>query len=90
MVDRHWQLNQQMTPHMANAPVNTILRAARPFIVGAKPVGAGGGGFLLLLTEDPDAAAALKAHLEQARLPGHVADYGIAASGLQIRTDAFP
>ncbi len=84
LLDRHWQLNVQMGRRMANAPVNAILHATRPFLVGAKPAGAGGGGFLIMLTEDPDAAEALRRHLAQADLPGQVYTHAIAREGLRV------
>ena len=30
LLDRHWQLNQVLDPHTANAPINAILDRARP------------------------------------------------------------
>ncbi len=58
LLDRHWQLNQLLDPHTANAPINAILNRARPYIHGAKLAGAGGGGFLMLLAKDEQAAGA--------------------------------
>jgi fucokinase len=39
LLDRHWQLNQVLDPHTANAPINAILDRARPWIHGAKLAG---------------------------------------------------
>jgi len=84
LLDRHWTLNQQMCRRMANAPVNAILHATRPYLIGAKPAGAGGGGFLIMLADDADAAAALRQHLTDADLPGAVYDHAIANEGLRV------
>ena len=84
LLDHHWELNQRMCRRMANAPVNAILHATRPYLVGAKPAGAGGGGFLIMLTENPDAAEALRRHLTQSDLPGAVYPHAIADDGLRV------
>jgi fucokinase len=84
LLDRHWQLNQVLDPHTANAPINAILDRARPFISGAKLAGAGGGGFLMLLARDPEAVAGLRAALKQEA--GAVTPYRIAEEGLRVQT----
>ena len=58
--DRHWQLNQILDPHTANAPINALPEQVRPYISGAKLAGAGGGGFLVLLAKTPDDARDLR------------------------------
>jgi fucokinase len=87
LLDRHWQLNQVLDPHTANAPINALLDRARPWIHGAKLAGAGGGGFLMLLARDPEAAARLRAELsQQAPGQGGAVSYRIAEEGLRIHT----
>jgi fucokinase len=87
LLDRHWQLNQVLDPHTANAPINAILDRARPWIYGAKLAGAGGGGFLMLLARDAEAAVALRAALSQGtREQGAVVSYRIATEGLRVQT----
>jgi galactokinase/mevalonate kinase-like predicted kinase len=87
LLDRHWQLNQVLDPHTANAPVNAILDRARPWIYGAKLAGAGGGGFLMMLARDPEAAVSLRAELSQvAPGQGGAVSYRIAEEGLRIQT----
>jgi fucokinase len=87
LMDRHWQLNQVLDPHTANAPVNAILDRARPWIHGAKLAGAGGGGFLMLLARGPEAAQELRAALSQeVRGNGAVVSYRIAEEGLRVET----
>jgi galactokinase/mevalonate kinase-like predicted kinase len=86
LLDRHWQLNQILDPHTTNAPINTILDRARPYIHGAKLAGAGGGGFLMLLARDEEAARALSAELEESAPSGAgVVNYRIAENGMRIR-----
>ena len=87
LMDRHWQLNQLLDPHTANAPINGILDRARPYIYGAKLAGAGGGGFLMLLARDAEAAAALRTVLAQdAPERGACVSYRIAEEGLRVQT----
>ena len=91
LMDRHWQLNQVLDPHTANAPINAVLDRARPWICGAKLAGAGGGGFLMLLARDPEAAAKLRDALAQeAPQRGACVPYRIAREGLRIQTGGAP
>jgi fucokinase len=87
LLDRHWQLNQLLDPHTTNAPINSILDRARPFIYGAKLAGAGGGGFLMMLAHDAEAADALRAALAQ-NAPGGGAfvPFQLAENGLRVET----
>jgi len=88
LLNRHWQLNQILDPHTANAPINALLDRARPWIHGAKLAGAGGGGYLMLIARDPEAAAKLCAELTQAAPDrGACIPYRIAKEGLRVRTD---
>jgi fucokinase len=84
LLDRHWRLNMVLDPNTTNAPINALLEGVRPYIAGAKLAGAGGGGFLILLARDPDAAAALRAHLTTADLPGTLYDHRLAGEGLRV------
>jgi fucokinase len=85
LLDRHWQLNQVLDPHTANAPINAILNRARPFVHGAKLAGAGGGGFLMLLARDEQAAAALqKTLMLDAPASSGMVNYRIAEEGMRI------
>jgi fucokinase len=88
LLDRHWQLNQRLDPHTANAPILAILDRARPWIHGAKLAGAGGGGFLMLLAKGPEEAAALRAVLaSEAQGKAAVVSYRIAREGFRIEVD---
>jgi galactokinase/mevalonate kinase-like predicted kinase len=85
LLDRHWQLNQLLDPHTANAPINAILDRARPFIYGAKLAGAGGGGFLMLLARNKEAAVKLRTALSR-EAAGAVVPYRIAEEGLRVQS----
>jgi fucokinase len=87
LLDRHWRLNMVLDPNTTNAPINALLEGVRPYVAGAKLAGTAAGGFLMLLAHDPDAAAALRAHLAQDGLPGELYDYTIARDGLRA---AYP
>jgi fucokinase len=88
LLDRHWQLNQILDPHTANAPINAILERARPWIYGAKLAGAGGGGFLMLLARDAEAADGLRDELAQgAAAGGSVVDFRIATDGMRVKSE---
>ncbi len=84
LLDRHWNLNQVLDPHTTNAPIDALLRQARPLIAGAKLAGAGGGGFLLLLAEDPDAAASLRGRLPG---PGTVYRFAVTSQGMRLEAE---
>jgi fucokinase len=89
LLNRHWQLNQVLDPHTTNAPINSVLDRARPYIYGAKLAGAGGGGFLVLLARDAEAATALRAVLsEGAQVQGEIVSYRIAEKGLRVQTSS--
>jgi galactokinase/mevalonate kinase-like predicted kinase len=46
LLDRHWELNQVLDPHTTNAPINTFLDRARPYIYRAKLAERVGADFL--------------------------------------------
>jgi len=82
LLDRHWQLNQILDPHTTNAPINGLLEAVRPYILGAKLAGAGGGGFLMLLARTPGDARDLRRFLASLPGPGALYDWAVAPLGL--------
>jgi len=85
LLNRHWELNKMLDPNTANAPINGLLEAARPFIHGAKLAGAGGGGFLIMVARDPGAAEDLKALLRTLDSQGgSVHDWSIAREGMRV------
>src|ERR1022692_1069119 len=87
LLDRHWELNQVLDPNTTNAPINTLLESARPFVRGAKLAGAGGGGFLILLAKSPQAARDLQVVLDakHSESGGAVYPWKIATDGLRVK-----
>jgi len=86
LLDRHWELNKTLDPNTANAPINGLLDAARPYLHGAKLAGAGGGGFMIMLAKSPQAAAELKEFLA-AHDPaegGAVYSWSVARDGMRV------
>ena len=84
LLDRHWELNQVLDPNTANAPINEVMRAVRPYVRGAKLAGAGGGGFLILLAKSPNAREELRRFLTERGGGGAVYSWRIAREGLRI------
>jgi fucokinase len=64
LIDQVWQLNKQLDPDSSNAQIEDMLSRVRPWIHGAKLLGAGGGGFLLLICKSADDAANIRAELD--------------------------
>ncbi|OPZ87639.1 MAG: D-glycero-alpha-D-manno-heptose 7-phosphate kinase [bacterium ADurb.Bin429] len=87
LIDRHWQLNLLMDPHMTNAPINALLQDIRPFLAGAKPAGAGGGGFLLLLATSSHAARQLEERLAARSGNGAVFPWQLTDEGLHLEIE---
>ncbi len=82
LIDRHWQLNQELDEHTTNAPIAALLAEVRPYIVGAKLTGAGGGGFMILVTETADSARNLRRYLSTRPGPGRLYEWSIADQGV--------
>jgi galactokinase/mevalonate kinase-like predicted kinase len=59
-----WQLNKRLDPGSSNAAVEALQERVRPFVHGAKLLGAGGGGFLFLVCRSTEAAQQLRSELE--------------------------
>ena len=84
LLDRHWELNKTLDPNTANAPINGLLEAARPYLHGAKLAGAGGGGFMIMLAKSPRAAAELKGFLGAHDPAGSVDSWSVARDGMRV------
>jgi galactokinase/mevalonate kinase-like predicted kinase len=63
-IDVAWELNKQLDPNSTNDRVEEVLQRVRPYVHGAKLLGAGGGGFLLMVCKSPGDAAAVVDMLE--------------------------
>ena len=59
-----WQLNKRLNPHATGPLIEELFERIRPFVYGAKLLGAGGGGFLLAVCKSPADADRLRAMLE--------------------------
>jgi len=86
LVDTAWQLNKQLDPNSSNAEIEALLARVRPYIHGAKLLGAGAGGFLLMVCKSGSDAASVRRMLE-AQPPNARArffDYSISNEGLVV------
>lgn len=59
-----WLLNKRLDPGSSNPAVEELQDRIRPYIHGAKLLGAGGGGFLLIICRSAEAAQELRVDLE--------------------------
>ncbi len=85
-IDEAWKLNKELDPDSSNASVETLLSRIRPFIHGAKLLGAGGGGFLLIVCKSKADAQAVRQALSD-HPPNPLArffDFGISGEGLVV------
>jgi len=86
LVDLAWKLNKRIDPDSSNPAVEEILARFRPYMIGAKLLGAGGGGFLLVVCKSAENAANARKDLE-ANPPNHLArffEYSINPIGLEV------
>jgi galactokinase/mevalonate kinase-like predicted kinase len=86
LIDEAWQLNKQLDPDSTNDEVERLLSRIRPYIFGAKLLGAGGGGFLLMVCKSTQDAGKLKIMLD-AEPPNERArffDYDVNPDGLVV------
>jgi galactokinase/mevalonate kinase-like predicted kinase len=58
-----WRLNVALAPGASNSDVDRLFELVRPFVFGAKLLGAGGGGFLLLVCRSSAHADRLRQRL---------------------------
>lgn len=63
-LDAAWELKKRIDPGSTNEQIEALLKRMRPYIHGAKLMGAGGGGFLLLVCKSPADAQALRHEIE--------------------------
>ncbi len=86
LVDLAWKLNKRIDPDSSNPAVEEILARFRPYMIGAKLLGAGGGGFLLVVCNSTESAANARRDLE-ANPPNPLArffEYSINPIGLEV------
>jgi galactokinase/mevalonate kinase-like predicted kinase len=86
LVDVAWQLNKQLDPNSSNDEIELLFERVRPFIYGAKLLGAGGGGFMLMICKSAQDARSVREMLE-AEPPNERArffDFDISHEGLTV------
>jgi galactokinase/mevalonate kinase-like predicted kinase len=86
VIDRSWQLNQQLDSGTNPPAVQAILDRVQDWLGGTKLLGAGGGGYLLMFAKDEEAAARIRQHLT-AHPPNDRArfvDFAVSDTGLQL------
>jgi galactokinase/mevalonate kinase-like predicted kinase len=86
LVDVAWQLNKQLDPNSSNDEIELLFERVRPFIFGAKLLGAGGGGFMLMICKSAENARSVREMLE-AEPPNERArffDFDISNEGLTV------
>jgi len=86
LVDIAWQLNKQLDPNSSNDEIELLFERVRPFIFGAKLLGAGGGGFMLMICKSVQDARSVREMLE-GKPPNERArffDFDISNEGLTV------
>lgn len=64
LMNTAWDLNKELDPNSTNDQVDTLFSRVRPYIYGAKLLGAGGGGFMLMVCKSVDDAQKIRTMLE--------------------------
>jgi len=86
LVDAAWRLNKQLDPNSSSKEIEALFGRVRPFVYGAKLLGAGGGGFLLMICKTTEDALRLRQMLE-VEPPNERArffDFDISEEGLTV------
>jgi galactokinase/mevalonate kinase-like predicted kinase len=86
LVRAAWQLNKHLDPNSTNRQVEGLFARIRPYIFGAKLLGAGGGGFLLMVCKSTDDAGKVRNMLdkEPPNKRARFFDYDINPTGLNV------
>ena len=86
LLDVAWQLNKQLDPNSSNDEIEFVLERVRPFIYGAKLLGAGGGGFMLMICKSPQDARSVREMLEAepANERARFFEFDISSEGLAV------
>ncbi|MDP2991033.1 MAG: L-fucokinase, partial [Kiritimatiellota bacterium] len=85
-LERYWTLKKQMDAGATNARIEAILKRVDQWTLGRCLAGAGGGGFVLFVARDPQAARAIRQHLEAHPPNPHARffDFAVDQKGLAI------
>ena len=86
LVDAAWQLNKQLDPNSTNDQVEALLTRVRPYVFGAKLLGAGGGGFMLMVCKTPEDGRKVRSVLEAepVNARARLFDFGVNMEGLVV------
>ncbi len=86
LVAETWKQNQLLDSGTNPPAVQAIINKVKDYTLGYKLPGAGGGGFLYMVAKDPEAAARIRAALNDspANNRARFVDMAISATGLQI------
>ncbi len=85
LIDLAWRLNKRIDPESSNPEIEKIIQKFKPYMYGAKLLGAGGGGFLLVVCNSSHDATVVRKALEKDP-PNKLArffDYTISATGIE-------
>ncbi len=86
LMDVAWRLNKQLDPSSSNDQIEALFERVRPFVYGAKLLGAGGGGFMLMICKSAQDARSVREMLE-AQPPNDRArffEFDISNEGLTV------
>jgi len=86
LVDVAWDLNKRLDPNSTNDEIELLFERVRPFVYGAKLLGAGGGGFMLMICKSPDDTTSVRGMLE-AEPPNERArffNFDVSETGLAV------
>lgn len=86
LVDTAWNLNKQIDPDSTTEVIDGVLGKIKPFIYGAKLLGAGGGGFLLIVAKSPGEAEKVRSVLtsDPPNTRARFFSYNISEKGLSV------
>jgi len=86
LVDTAWNLNKRIDPESTTEVIDGILGKIKPFIYGAKLLGAGGGGFLLIVAKSPGEAEKVRSVLtsDPPNTRARFFSYDISEKGLSV------
>lgn len=84
--DVDWQLHTQLSPDVTNDAIESLRERVRPYVHGARVLGAGSGGFMVMLCKSPQDATHVRRMLEAEPLNERARffDFDINHAGLEV------